>query len=248
MVVDRRHQAFTQPSNPDIRVWRYMNLAKYISFIQNKSLYFSQLKVLSKSDPYEGSTTKEIYEKIERGDNKAVNFNNQRLIGLSTFYINCWHMNETESFAMWKLYSSSFNEAVCIQSTYNKIADSLPKIRESNGNGYFMGTVKYINHHLDSMPEDAIAYPIMHKLESFDHEREARIVYWKRDPGTENLKELDNYLPGIEVPIDINSSIENVIVSPIAANWFFEVIKCVTKKYDIDINVSKSSLALLPYS
>jgi hypothetical protein len=34
--------------------------------------------------------------------------------------ISCWHMNEHESAAMWKLYSSS-NDAVCIRSVYRHL-------------------------------------------------------------------------------------------------------------------------------
>jgi hypothetical protein len=163
-----------------------------------------------------------IYRKIEAGDPIAIHFNSQRLIGLSTFYVNCWHMNETESQAMWKLYSSSFDEAVCIQTTYQKIADALPNISEANGNGYFMGVVKYINHHIDEMPENNIIYPVMHKLKSFEHEREVRIVYWKRDPGTSDPELLEHYPMGISVPIDINFAIENILVSPEAGNWFLD--------------------------
>jgi hypothetical protein len=60
MTIDRSYSAFSQPSDPNVSVWRYMNFAKYVSFLQKKSLYFPQLKVLSQTDPYEGSTTKYI--------------------------------------------------------------------------------------------------------------------------------------------------------------------------------------------
>lgn len=248
MSVDKEHPAFTQPSDTNVRIWRYMNFAKYVSFLQKSSLYFPQLKVLAKNDPYEGSTTKEIYSKIEIGDPEAMHFNNQRLIGLSTFYVNCWHMNETESQAMWKLYSSSFDEAVCIQTTYQKIADALPNISEANQNSYFIGSVKYINHHIDKMPENNIIYPVMHKLKSFEHEREVRIVYWKRDPGTSEPELLEQYPTGLSVPIDINFAVENVIVSPEAGNWFLDVVRSVTEKYGVNLPISESSLSLLPYT
>ena len=38
--------------------------------------------------------------------------------------INCWHMNDFESEAMWKLYLKS-NEGIAIQSTYQRLIDSL---------------------------------------------------------------------------------------------------------------------------
>lgn len=248
MTVDIEHPAFAQPTDSNVRVWRYMNFAKYVSLLQKSSLYFPQMKILAKSDPYEGTTTKKEFSKIEGGDKIAINSQKYRLIGLSTIYVNCWHMGETESQAMWKLYSSSYDEAVCIQTTYQKLADALPDLPEIASNHYFIGVVQYINHHIDEMPPNNGFYPVMHKLKSFEHEREVRIVYWKRDPGTEDPDLLDTYPSGLQVPIDINSIIENIFVSPIAAAWFLDVVRSVTEKYGVDLTVSQSSLALLPYT
>lgn len=247
MPVDREHPAFFQPTNSNVRVWRYINFAKYVSFLQTSSLYLPQLKTLTKADPYEGTTTRKEFNKIENGDKIAVHSQKFRRLGLSTTYVNCWHMSETESQAMWKLYSSSYNEAVCIQTTYQKLADALSDIPEVASNHYFIGIVQYINHHIDEMPPNNGFYPVMHKSKSFEHEREVRIVYWKRDPGTENPDSLSTYPSGLQVPININSATENIVVSPVATTWFFELVKSVTEKYGTNLTVSQSSLAFFPY-
>src|SRR6202040_560368 len=39
-------------------------------------------------------------------------------------YVNCWHMNEYESDAMWRLYSTA-NETICVQSTFKRLAEGL---------------------------------------------------------------------------------------------------------------------------
>ncbi len=157
-------------------------------------------------------------------------------------------MSDAESQAMWQLYSSSYNEAVCIQTTYQKLGDALCDVPGIESNHYFIGVVKYIDHHIDEMPPNNGFYPIMHKLKSFEHEKEVRIVYWRRNPGTSNPDLLDNYPPGINVPIDINLTIQNIFVSPIAANWFLDVVKNVTEKYGICIPISRSLLARDPYT
>lgn len=247
MTANIEHPAFAQPTDSNVRVWRYMNFAKYVSFLQKSSLYFPQMKILAKTDPYEGTTTKREFIKIEGGDPIAIHSQKSRLIGLSTNYVNCWHMGENESQAMWKLYSSSYDEAVCIQTTYQKLANALPDIPDIANNHYFIGVVQYIDHHIDEMPPNNVFYPVMHKLKSFEHEREVRIVYWKRNPGTENPDILDTYPPGLQVPIDINLAIESIIVSPIASTWFLDVVKSVTEKYGVNLIVSQSSLTLLPY-
>lgn len=247
MPVDREHPAFEQPSDPNVRVWRYMNFAKYVSFLQTQSLYLPQVKVLAQADPYEGTTTKKEFRKVESGDQIALHSQKSRLLGLSTNYVNCWHLNESESHAMWQLYSSSYSEAVCIQTTYQKLGDALPDVSGVESSHYFIGKVKYINHHIDDMPPNNVFYPVMHKLKSFQHEREIRIVYWRRNPGTGNPNMLDGYPTGILVPLNVNKTIENIIISPTAANWFSETVKNVTRKYGIDIPILQSSLVRMSY-
>ena len=248
MPVDTEHPAFEQPSNINVRVWRYTSFVKYVSFLQTSSLYLSQVKILAKNDPYEGTTTKNEFTKIELGDKIAIHSQKFRKVGLSTNYVSCWHMNEHESQAMWRLYSSHLSEAVCIQTTYKKLSDALPDIPGIDSEHYFIGKVKYIDHHVDDMPPDNNFYPIMHKLNSFEHEREIRVVYWKRDPGTSNQETLDNYPAGIEVPIDIENTIEKIIISPTAPTWFSTTVEQVTRKYGITIPLHKSALANLPYA
>jgi hypothetical protein len=38
--------------------------------------------------------------------------------------VTCWHMNECESAAMWKLYSTA-KESVCVQTTYGRLRSVL---------------------------------------------------------------------------------------------------------------------------
>jgi hypothetical protein len=43
---------------------------------------------------------------------------------VSSYFVNCWHMNEHESAAMWRLYSQA-DEAICVQSTFARLADAV---------------------------------------------------------------------------------------------------------------------------
>ena len=54
--------------------------------------------------------------------------------------VNCWHENEHESAAMWKLYIKSV-EGIAIQSTYSKLKKSF-----INDEIIFIGKVKYIDY------------------------------------------------------------------------------------------------------
>jgi len=73
--------------------------------------------------------------------------------------ISCWHMNELESIAMWKIYAKA-NESVCIQSKYSKLATILP-------DDVYIGVVQYADYNKEWIPEGNSFSPFMFKRKSF---------------------------------------------------------------------------------
>ncbi len=53
--------------------------------------------------------------------------------------------------------------------------------------------------------------------------------------------------PGISVPVDINTLIDNIYVSPMAPQWFADVVKDVIQKYGINKTVQYSNLDEKPF-
>jgi len=51
-----KHPCFPQAAEGSVRVWRYLDLAKFIWLVENKKIYLSRLDLLN--DPHEGSTPK----------------------------------------------------------------------------------------------------------------------------------------------------------------------------------------------
>jgi hypothetical protein len=49
------HPSFVAPSNPDVKIWRYTNFAKFTSLLLSMSLFFSRASLLG--DPCKGSST-----------------------------------------------------------------------------------------------------------------------------------------------------------------------------------------------
>ena len=91
-------------------VWRYINEEYLLELGRTGVMYFRHLPELS--DGLEGSLTARTRERLFRrlyadyGDaataNAAVNdFDQHR----EAFYVNCWHMNDAESYLMWKVYA-----------------------------------------------------------------------------------------------------------------------------------------------
>jgi hypothetical protein len=53
---ETQHESFRLPTNKDIPIWRYMDLAKYLSMLDRRCLFFARATLLD--DPFEGSSTK----------------------------------------------------------------------------------------------------------------------------------------------------------------------------------------------
>ena len=168
----KNHPVFIEPDDMHIRIWRYMDFTKFVSMLENKGLFFARSDTLK--DQFEGSYA--IYNREMRPTVYKDIFSKDAFDQHSRFcqWIRkwtmalCWHMNDHESSAMWKLYSKS-NEAIAIQSTYTILKESL-----YDNEDIFIGLVSYIDYDKEWLPEGNHFYPFVHKRKSFEHERELR--------------------------------------------------------------------------
>jgi hypothetical protein len=216
---ETEHESFRLPTNKDVPIWRYMDLAKYLSMLDRRSLFFARATQLG--DPFEGSTPKIIVSGREYiRANRAIDpvlapykelpdafFNMGDIFKnmVQSYLISCWHINEHESAAMWKLYSSS-NEAVCIRSTYRRLRLCLPS-------NLLIGEINYINYETEGFSTSNGFNFIMHKRLSFAHERELRAIFWEMD-GTPEAQRFKPQIEsgGLAIEVDLPALIEHVYV------------------------------------
>jgi len=178
------HPEFAQPSNVNVKIWRYLDFTKFVSLLDSSRLYFTRADKLE--DPFEGSWPKvnvaarqQVPDGIplegREGFIKAMaSLGELQLKGRRHIAINCWHMNEHESAAMWKLYLKS-NEGVSIQSTYANLRQSF--IDDEN---IYLGVVQYIDYEAEWIRTgNNMLAAFMHKRKSFEHEREIRALVMK---------------------------------------------------------------------
>jgi len=149
--------------------------------------------------------------------------------------INCWHMNEHESAAMWKLYLKS-DEGIAIQSTYKKLKKSL--IDEES---IYVGVVKYIDYESELIDAGNLFTPFLHKRKSFEHEREVRCITAKWPPGPDTFS-TDSIDSGLYIRIDIETLVEKIYIAPSAPDWFTELIKAVVNQYGYSFLIAQSKL------
>lgn len=229
-----QHPSFPQPENREMRLWRYMDFTKFVALISSANLFFCRADLFR--DPFEGSYSKvnlsmrpEIYKDIPGTESILTQMSDfyKRVRGLT--FINCWHANEYESAAMWDLYAKT-NEAVAIETTYEKLQNILP-------NEAFLGCVKYIDYETDWLPEGNSFNPFMHKRKSFEHEREVRSVIQEIKGNN-----TDAQPSGISVPIVLDEMISSIHVAPTAPDWFADLVTEVSAKYDLTIGVKRSDL------
>jgi hypothetical protein len=237
-----RHPAFEPPTDPQIRIWRYMDFTQFVSMLEAKGLLFTRADLLV--DKFEGTMSRPLYDFLEQHSDVEQHAGLLRLTKGWSF-VNCWHMNECESVAMWEVYSTS-KESVCVQTTY-------ARLREALAEDVYLGMVNYISYERDKIPAGNTFWPLVHKRKSFEHERELRAVWSDMASVSSAGPEVASGLKHQPAPqevvwkqIDLGAVIENVFVSPTAGPWFQVLVRKVLQTYSFSLPVRRSDLAAEP--
>lgn len=214
-----------------MKVWRYLDLAKLVSLLDTKALYFTRMDCFE--DPFEGATPVGVFNALaERSIDSGVSAGLYiaQHGGMSDdfrqyTFVSCWHHSEFESEAMWSLYSDK-HKGISIVSTKEKLESVLPS-------NVKFDRVRYVDF---NAPKVELAPVHYYKRSAFEYEKEMRAVIVDH---TESNS-------GIVVTADPNDYIEKVVVSPLAQSWFIDVVKSVCEKYGCKFEVEESSLSVKP--
>lgn len=240
------HPAFKAPSDPTLPLWRYLDLTKFVSLLDRQSLYFVRIDKLQ--DDFEGaSPVSNIAQREKIFESKLVAENLSKIIEQmrKNIVVNCWHANEYESAAMWKVYLKS-DEGIAIRSTFERLKRSFDGITDQE---IYIGLVRYIDYGQEWIHPGNIFYQFVHKRKQFEYEREVRAIvslspqvskgeaYWDTKPVVEH---------GIYLPVALETLIEQVVVCPTAPYWFFELVESVTRNYGVSTTVAQSELLTTP--
>jgi hypothetical protein len=248
---------YTIPSD-QTTLWRFMDFTKFVSLLKTNSLFFTRADQFA--DPFEGAKgllkNKKKWDKhhVEFFINACTNLPDgikstksekeilndaKRLLGqldnigshqLKETFINCWHENEYESEAMWKLYTSSLDQGIAIKTNYKKLYNSLNK-----NPSIHIGRINYIDFNNNFA---GINDSFWFKRKSFEHENEVRAIYQDRESKNEN---------GKLIPIDLNILIEKIYLSPTSQEWFKELVEDILLKYNLKWKINESSMKDKPF-
>jgi len=229
------------PLNSEIKIWRYLDFAKFVDLLTSETLFFSRCDKFE--DLFEGSIPiQAVYERRYfldiSGQENATDLESEKQMHnfyekkKEDFAANCWHINEHESVAMWKIFLNS-NSGVAIQSTYSRLHGCL----QTNENLIYLSKIQYKDFESNSIDWDWGNYinRLLHKRCNYSFEQELRAIIRIEDGF--NFDE-----GGSKLKIDINSLIENIYISPSSPKWFSELVKLVIRNCKFNFNVINSTL------
>ena len=231
---------YSVPSD-DIVIWRFMDLAKFISLLKDKALYMTRADKFE--DQYEGAVCsledsdkyddalheyysdllvgKAVPEKLIEDEHKA-----NQLLRMNS-YINCWYEGKHESLAMWRLYASGVeSKGVAIKATVGQLKKAIGRQVE-------IGRIDYIDY---SKEWPNVNEALWRKRLSFEYEHEVRI---RITPKTGLSDKPDEFML---LPVDLNELVEAVYVSPMAETWFKTIVEDILDKYGLKKEVYHSKL------
>lgn len=138
--------------------------------------------------------------------------------GKESHFLNCWHINNTESNLMWGTYSDE--KGIAIKSRLQNLKSALDEHKEHD---IFIGEVTYLDYSRQAIPEGNALYPYIHKREQFKEESELRAIIHTIpstdepvEDGPENAYKIDwsQQPEGIRVSVDLNELINEIYLAP----------------------------------
>jgi hypothetical protein len=216
-----------EPDDPEAIIWRFMPLERFRDLVETGQLYFRRSDKLE--DEHEGLPSVEFARlalNLNRYDINDIHTLNNDLGSTAqfrqSFYINCWHLFDQETAAMWAKYG---RDGVAIVSRYSLLKTVLEPIPDRP----HVGLVRY-GWKLGTRWN--LLRFITTKREEYAHEREVRAMLWLLNSGDGVNRHIDidnrvhplpiydppETLPlGVKRSIDLRTLINKVVVTPNAS-------------------------------
>jgi hypothetical protein len=227
------------------RVWRYMTFEHVVSMLKCHSLWFA--RPCKFTDKWEGLLPPSYYRNardwtLNNGEDWQEfeeDFTKRWKRRRYAMFVNCWHIADHESDAMWRLYGNG----IAIQSTIGKLLDHLHLNSSStklSGPIHGYGPVRYYDPEKD-VSHESIFGPddILYKRISFKHENEYRVWFVDNELAehierNEEFDEEDLTPPGVQVSISpMEQVIERMVIAPETDSSFTKMFKDLCSRYNL---------------
>ncbi|MGH7975674.1 MAG: hypothetical protein ACREDS_08610 [Limisphaerales bacterium] len=243
----KRGEFFYKIPNADSKIWHYMDLWKFENLINEKCLYFRRSDKLE--DDMEGKYAEAnrkyqtaMYERFLHAY-PIQDSHEHRETGNEAFrhavFINCWHLNRTESIAMWERFTKTENSVV-ICTTLRKLFESISEPIPNSNKKELKAVASKVTYASQTIPRPEWSNygPYFYKDTKFMDEREFRLII--HPPENHSIGEED---VAQKLPIDPVALIEQIVIHPRSPADFKTKIKDFLQTKNVKIPLSKSVCA-----
>ncbi len=190
--------------------WRYLSAHRLEDLLASGELFFSHLPILE--DAFEGALTARSRERLadwyqaqDRSTRaKAYEQVAEYESAQRFFFVNCWHMNEHESYLMWRAYA---HRGFAIETNFERMQAAL----DASSAWVTGGVVEYVDFSRDLTPLGNVFTHVATKDLPYRDEREFRLVYWEVDPRNASHSKEKN---GVRIKVDLKMLIHRIVRSP----------------------------------
>jgi hypothetical protein len=229
--------------SPLQKVWRFMSFEKFADLIKSQSLYCSRLDKLP--DALEGLLSagncramSPVTAAFHNGYDIKDNCDRQLLQSAHMrrlYFVNCWHINDSESKTMWRLYAPR-PESVVVVSNVSRLWAYAKICRHKRFGHMIVGNVKYASFD-DPRPDWVSWLPALFKDLPYRIEREIRLL---ASPNC-SMEQAAN-LDFLKIRLDPRALIEAVILHPHAYPGFCRAVRELARELLPHVPVATSKI------
>jgi hypothetical protein len=233
-------------------IWRYLGLDKFLDLLVSKELFFTNAAKMT--DRYEGVIPKrnEKYiinqlQKAGYGKEDAEIESQIRLHQTNSLraltLLNCWTVNQHESYALWKIYLSGAKSGVAIKTTVSKLERAIKKGKDPFNENIYISKVNYTDFIKDE-PENRFNI-ITTKNKFYEYENELRLFIFNYPKSEGGIKTPYDISIGRRVKVDINELIDEIYLSPFTGKWFDKTLIDTIEKFNSNLKTKIKNSEIL---
>ena len=218
-------------------IWRYIGLDKFLDLLMSQELFFSNAARMS--DQYEGLIPKRNQDYLLKSINSGVVTiedaeieRQKRIKHIHAFkeltLLNCWTINQSESYALWKIYLGGSKSGVAIRTTVSKLTKAIKKGNDAYKEDVFISKVKYTDF-IKEEPENRFNV-ITTKNKFYDFEKELRLFIFHYPKSESGIEPPYDISIGRRLKVDLNELIDEIYLSPFVGKWFDKTIVDILNK------------------
>ena len=192
-------------------MWRYFPYERLLDLLLSEELFFTHLPNFS--DGLEGKLTARTRDHLFNwfvGHGSDFETARQELAlyekHQEQFYASCWHMNDSESYLMWKAYG---DRGFAVRTTFERMQASF----EDFPGTITGGVVDYIDFEREKTPVGNVFNHVITKDKPYRDEREFRLIFWQPAQMNQSIVPGER---GIRVRVNLRMLVERVYTNPIS--------------------------------